>query len=82
VTSHIYWENGVEVQSILGRFRVKQARKREGNSYAKRGHFLHADFEQPGRSCVLGKSTIHGMLEGNHCLVLFYVGNVACVPIK
>jgi hypothetical protein len=44
--------------------------------------FLHAVFGQQRKSMRDGKRTNHGILEGSHCLVVFYVEKEACVPVK
>jgi hypothetical protein len=74
VTSHSYWRAWVEVQSSLGRVRVKQEREKKGNSYGERGQVLHADFWAVKRELSAGKSTIH-VLEGNHCWAVVMLEN-------
>jgi hypothetical protein len=44
VTSHSYWRAWDEVQSYLGRVRVKQAREKKGNFYGEGEQFLRVVF--------------------------------------
>jgi hypothetical protein len=70
VTSHSYWRAWVEVQSSLGRVRVKQAREKKGNSYGEWGQFFTCSFWATRGELSVGKSTNHVVLEGNHYWVV------------
>jgi hypothetical protein len=48
----------------------------------KGDNFLHANFRATKEELSVGESTNHVVIEGNHCWVVCYSINEACVPIK